>query len=99
MYVATRTHYSVLGTTGESQSSYGSAGWYKVARDSIIFHIVVANPAKRAGGVEHFHVRAKGDSLWLTGTTDDFYELRDGRLVPMTPGFRAIEILLVRLPR
>lgn len=100
LLVASKTHYSTNGTTGDPPQFYGNSGRYELAHDTLTLHPLVAMDPQERGGSKRYHVRAIGDTLWLTGRTEDFHHLKDGRLVPDTAvAYRVVEILLIRAGR
>jgi hypothetical protein len=107
LYVATGTHYSRMATLAASDSTrvpacdrfWGHSGRYRLTHDTLTLYPMVGRDARLAAGDSiRFHVRASGDTLWLSGRFSEHYLPVDGPLVPDTAGpFVAQEILLMRV--
>lgn len=106
VYIATGTHYARMATLSPSDTSsvpvcdqfWGTSGRYRLSHDTLTLTPTVGKDARVAAGDSiTYHVRTKGDTLWLSGRSSEHYLRNDGRLIPDTAGpLVAEEILLVR---
>lgn len=96
IYVATATHYGRMATLAQSDTSqvpvcgqfWGTSGPYRLRHDTLTLAPTVGlDETLAAGGSARYHVRAKGDTLWLSGRFNEGpFVAEEILLVKVAPG-------------